>query len=313
MEATLTLEHISKRYGPHQALKDVSFRAEAGEVIALLGRNGAGKSTLMNILTGYIAMSQGRALVCGHDVQSDPMAARRAVGYLPEQPPLYPDMTVTEYLRYCAQLKAIPHEKRRAEMSRVIDLTGLGEYAGRLCGRLSKGYRQRLGVAQALLGTPALIILDEPGSGLDPLQMAQMREVIRAAGKKSTVLLSSHILSEVTSVCGRAVVLERGEMRYDGAMDELVTTGHTLRILFRGGEAVSERLQGLPGVRRICPLPQEGDCQAMELCYDPAWDVRGDVFRLMVSCGAELVELSPCRDSLETAFLRLLNREEETL
>lgn len=311
METMLIVEHISKRYGSRMALRDVSFTLYKGEVIALLGRNGAGKSTLMNILTGYIAMTEGRALIAGHDVQLSAMEARRKVGYLPEQPPLYPDMTVREYLRYCAQLKGIAPARQRPEVDRVIERTGLEEYAKRLSGRLSKGYRQRLGVAQALLGSPAFLILDEPGSGLDPLQLAQMREVIRMAGQESTVLLSSHILSEVTNVCSRALVLENGQLRFDGHMAELLAGEHSVRVAYHGDESVVTSLENLPGVLRVRKLPMEAGCCAAEIFHDPACDVRAGIFRLMVDCGAELLELTPHQESLETAFLRLMSEKED--
>lgn len=183
METTLDVRGVTRRYGTREVLKGITFAAQKGEIIALLGRNGTGKSTLMNTITGYLCQSGGDISICGYDVLTQPLEARRRTGYLPEQPPLYPDMTVTEYLRYCCRLRGLKASTQTAEIARVIELTGLEAYAHRLSGRLSKGYRQRLGVAQALLGQPPLLILDEPGSGLDPLQMAQMREVIPARGR----------------------------------------------------------------------------------------------------------------------------------
>ena len=174
METTLDVRGVTRRYGTREVLKGITFAAQKGEIIALLGRNGTGKSTLMNTITGYLCQSGGDISICGYDVLTQPLEARRRTGYLPEQPPLYPDMTVTEYLRYCCRLRGLKASTQTAEIARVIELTGLEAYAHRLSGRLSKGYRQRLGVAQALLGQPPLLILDEPGSGLDPLQMAQI-------------------------------------------------------------------------------------------------------------------------------------------
>lgn len=234
METTLDVRGVTRRYGTREVLKGITFAAQKGEIIALLGRNGTGKSTLMNTITGYLCQSGGDISICGYDVLTQPLEARRRTGYLPEQPPLYPDMTVTEYLRYCCRLRGLKASTQKAEIARVIALTGLEAYAHRLSGRLSKGYRQRLGVAQALLGQPPLLILDEPGSGLDPLQMAQMREVIRRAGQDSTILLSSHLLSEVTNVCGRAIVLDEGVIRYDGTMDALLRGAASLRLMYRG-------------------------------------------------------------------------------
>lgn len=169
METILDVSGVSKRYGRREVLREITFSAEKGEIIALLGRNGTGKSTLMNMITGYLCQTGGKIAVCGDDTLESPMKARAHIGYLPEQPPLYPDMTVWEYLHYCAQLRGMSRKQQKLEAERVIELTGLNEYASRLSGRLSKGYRQRLGVAQALLPHPSLLILDEPGSGLDPL------------------------------------------------------------------------------------------------------------------------------------------------
>lgn len=309
MTPMLTFDSVSKRYGNRLALSNVSFSAEKGEIIALLGRNGAGKSTLMNILTGYISMTEGRVQAGGHDVQLDPMAARKLIGYLPEQPPLYPDMTVTEYLRYCAELKGIARKNQRSAMDDVIQRTGLNEYARRLSGRLSKGYRQRLGVAQALLGSPALLVLDEPGSGLDPLQMLQMRDVIRATGETSTVLLSSHILSEVTNVCSRALVLDRGVLRYDGDMRTLLQGEGCLTAVWQGGNEIEPRLRALPGVRSVT-CTAEADGFRAAILHDPACDLRAAVSQTIQACGGTLLELTPRQEALETAFLRLLDEKE---
>lgn len=305
----LTVDHVSRRYGSRLALRDVSFTAEPHEIIALMGRNGAGKSTLMNVLTGYLAMTEGRALIGGHDVQKEPLEARKLVGYLPEQPSLYPDLTVTEYLRYCAQLKGLPHRCTKAEIDRVIERTALQEYAKRLTSRLSKGYRQRLGMAQALLGKPALLILDEPSSGLDPLQMVQMRELVLSAAEDSTVLLSSHMLSEVTNVCTRALILEQGSLRFDGAMQTLLTSANSLRLTYSGGENVPETLQTLPGVLAVKTITSQAEETTLEIQGADAADLRAAVSQCAAACGALVLELTPDRGGLENAFLRLLDKE----
>ncbi len=305
----LKVDRISRRYGSRLALKELSFQAGEHEIIALMGRNGAGKSTLMNILTGYLAPSEGQAFIGGHDVQSEPLAARRLVGYLPETPPLYPDMTVREYLTYCARLKGIAAKAIKAEVSQVIERTGLKEYTNRLSRALSKGYRQRLGMAQALLGSPALLVLDEPGSGLDPLQMVQMRELIVSAAKDCTVLLSSHILSEVTNVCTRALVLEAGQLRYDGPMSTLLEGENALRVVYQGGESIPDMLRTLPGVRKVHELTEEAG--ALELLGEPGIDLRRAVSQCITDNGGMLLELSPQRGGLESAFLRLLDDGKE--
>ncbi len=305
----LKVDRISRRYGSRLALKEVSFEAGPHEIIALMGRNGAGKSTLMNILTGYLAPSAGQAQVGGYDVQQAPLKARSLTGYLPETPPLYPDLTVREYLAYCAQLKGMKGKAIRQEVERTIDRTGLREYASRLSRALSKGYRQRLGMAQALLGSPALLILDEPGSGLDPLQMVQMRELILDAAKGCTVLLSSHILSEVTNVCTRALVIDAGEIRYDGPMGALLSGGNVLHAVHTGGAAVAQAIAALPGVAAVRPIP--GEACTLEITGEGDADLRLAVSRCIRDAGAELLELTPLRGGLENAFLRLLAKEVE--
>ena len=309
MAHLVTVDGVSKRYGGHLALEALSFTAEKGEIIALLGRNGAGKSTLMNILTGYVAMTTGRALIAGFDVQRQALDARRRVGYLPEQPPLYPDMTVTEYLTYCARLKGMAKKRIRPEIAEVIERLGLGEYRRRLAGQLSKGYRQRLGLAQALLGGPELLILDEPGSGLDPLQMAELRAVISGAAAGSAVLLSSHILGEVTGVCTRAIVLDQGRRLYDGNMDGLLEDNHRLTVAWRGGDGVMNALNAAPGVRvEDGLLLPDGTARARLHLEDEA--ARGAVVRAVLDGGGELRELTPGRATLESAFLHLISDRE---
>ena len=305
----LTVEQISKRYGHRTALREVYFTAETGEIIALLGRNGAGKTTLMNILTGYIAMTSGRAFIGGYDVLRDPLAARRLVGYLPELPPLYPEMTVRECLAYCAALKGLPRGERRKEMDRVISLTALEAYAGRLSGRLSKGYRQRVGLAQALLGRPPLLILDEPGSGLDPVQLAQMRDVIRNVGRESTVLLSSHLLSEVTNVCARALVLDAGRLRYDGPMEELTVHRGVLEVAYRNGRDMKEALSALPEVSRMCTLEEGTERTRLALYCADSTALAAEVAQCVLARKGELLALCPQHEGLEDAFLRLIHEE----
>ena len=308
MTSMLTVDAVVKRYGRRTALHELSFTAQRGEIIALLGRNGAGKSTLMNILTGYIAMTSGRASVAGYDVQAQALHARQHVGYLPEQPPLYPEATVTEYLRYCAGLKGIPRRETAARIGETVALTGLENERRRLCGQLSKGYRQRLGLAQAMLGRPDLLILDEPGSGLDPLQMSQMREVIRGAAAHSTVLLSSHILSEVTDICTRAIVLDQGHCLYDGDMQSLLTSRHAQRIVWRGGEGVGGALASLPGVT------VEGETESPDGARSAILRMADDaslaaVAPAVLACGADLLTLAPQSATLESAFLHLIGKE----
>ena len=208
----LTADNLTKRFGPFQALHGVSFSLEPGEIVGFLGPNGAGKSTTMKLLTGFLAPTSGAATIAGHDLTSDPLACRKAIGYLPEELPLYLDMTVTAYLDHVARLKGVAKAERRREVVDAIDAAWLGENANRHIRKLSKGNRQRVGVAQALLGRPPLLILDEPTSGLDPSQVANFRDLIKRLAERHTILLSTHIMGEVEAVCQRVVVVHRGRV-----------------------------------------------------------------------------------------------------
>ena len=210
--AILTAANLTKRFGPFQALHGVSFSLEPGEIVGFLGPNGAGKSTTMKLLTGFLAPTSGAATIAGHDLTSDPLACRKAIGYLPEELPLYLDMTVTAYLDHVARLKGVAKAERRREVVDAIDAAWLGENANRHIRKLSKGNRQRVGVAQALLGRPPLLILDEPTSGLDPSQVANFRDLIKRLAERHTILLSTHIMGEVEAVCQRVVVVHRGRV-----------------------------------------------------------------------------------------------------
>lgn len=309
MKKLLEVQGVSKLYGPRTALRDISFTAEQGHVIALLGKNGAGKSTLMNILTGYLSSTEGSVRIDGYDTLREPMAARQRIGYLPEMPPLYSDMTVAEYLVYCAKLKRIERRDIPRETERVIERTGLTEYRNRLISHLSKGYRQRTGLAQAMLGHRPLLILDEPGSGLDPVQMIHMRDLIRDLGRESTVLLSSHILSEVTGICDRAVVLDGGSLLYDGAMSDLLHEKESLTVSVRAGNEFEVRVGQLPGVKAV-NAETRNEVLKLQLLGETGRDLRPDVLRLCEEENAQLLELTPERETLEDAFLRLMTERE---
>ena len=224
METTLDVRGVTRRYGTREVLKGITFAAQKGEIIALLGRNGTGKSTLMNTITGYLCQSGGDISICGYDVLTQPLEARRRTGYLPEQPPLYPEMTVQEYLDFVAELKGVKRAQRKQQVLAAAHRTGLEEVLPRVIRSLSKGYRQRVGIAQALLGAPQLIILDEPTVGLDPAQVIEIRNLIRELGKAHTVILSSHILSEVQAVCQQVLILSKGRLVAVGSPEELGET-----------------------------------------------------------------------------------------
>ena len=228
----IEVSHLTKKYGGHLAVDDVSFTVEDGQIYGLLGPNGAGKSTIMNILTGYLSATSGQVTVAGHPLPEEADAAKACVGYLPEQPPLYPEMTVGEYLNFVAELKKVPRAQRKEQVLRAARRTGLEKVLPRLIRSLSKGYKQRVGIAQALLGSPKIIILDEPTVGLDPAQVIEMRKLIRELGKAHTVILSSHILSEVQAVCQQVLILSKGKLAASGTLQELTADGRSLEEVF---------------------------------------------------------------------------------
>ena len=223
---------LTKQYGNHLAVDDVSFTVADGQICGLLGPNGAGKSTIMNILTGYLSATSGQVTVAGHPLPEEADAAKACVGYLPEQPPLYPEMTVQEYLTFAAELKGVKKAERKEQVCRAARRTGLEAVLPRLIRSLSKGYKQRVGIAQALLGSPRLIILDEPTVGLDPAQVIEIRKLIRELGRAHTVILSSHILSEVQAVCQQILILSKGHLAAAGSLEELTADGKSLEEVF---------------------------------------------------------------------------------
>lgn len=235
----IEVSHLTKKYGHRLAVEDVSFAVADGGICGLLGPNGAGKSTIMNILTGYLSATSGQVTVAGHPLPEEADAAKKCVGYLPEQPPLYPEMTVQEYLDFAAELKGVKKAERKEQVRSAARRTGLEKVLLRLIRSLSKGYRQRVGIAQALLGSPKLIILDEPTVGLDPAQVIEMRKLIRELGQANTVILSSHILSEVQAVCQQVLILSKGRLAASGSLQELTADGRSLEEVFlelTGGE-----------------------------------------------------------------------------
>lgn len=228
----IEVSHLTKQYGNHLAVDDVSFTVADGQICGLLGPNGAGKSTIMNILTGYLSATSGQVTVAGHPLPEEADAAKACVGYLPEQPPLYPEMTAQEYLTFAAELKGVKKAERKEQVCRAARRTGLEAVLPRLIRSLSKGYKQRVGIAQALLGSPRLIILDEPTVGLDPAQVIEIRKLIRELGRAHTVILSSHILSEVQAVCQQILILSKGHLAAAGSLEELTADGKSLEEVF---------------------------------------------------------------------------------
>jgi len=248
-------ESLSKRYGPLMAIEDVSFKAKQGEVLGFLGPNGAGKTTTMRILTGFMPANGGKAKVAGYDVFEHPREVKRRIGYLPERPPLYKDMVARAYLDHVAELKGLDRSKRKAAVDKAIQSCGLGEVADRLTGHLSKGYQQRLGIAQAVVNDPEVLVLDEPTIGLDPRQIVEMREMIRSLAGDRTVILSSHILSEISQICSRVVIIHRGKIVANDTIDALkksVEVSGDVKLSVRSDDlSVVDKIKNLPGVKSV--------------------------------------------------------------
>jgi ABC-2 type transport system ATP-binding protein len=309
----IEVQHLTKRYGRVTAVDDVSFRVERGEILGFLGPNGAGKTTTMRILTGYMPATEGRANVAGFDVFDQPIEAKRRTGYLPETPPLYPDMTVREYLDFVARIKGVPAAERRTRVEGVMERTRVADMATRHCGKLSKGYRQRVGLAQAILHNPEVLILDEPTAGLDPKQIIETRELIRGLAGDHTIVLSTHILPEVSQTCQRVVIINKGRV-------VAVDTPANLTARLRGAETmylhvdapgadVPGTLASVPGVTRVVAADQRSESGAFEVESERGRDIRRELAREVVMRGWGLLELRPMRMSLEEIFLQVTTEE----
>ena len=305
----IEVEHLSKHYGHHCAVQDVSFSVEEGEILGFLGPNGAGKSTTMNILTGYLSATAGNITVNGFDVLTEPNAAKASIGYLPEMPPLYPDMTVKEYLNFMYDLKRcqLPRQKHLAEICRLVKID---EVAERLIKNLSKGYRQRVGLAQALIGNPPVLILDEPTVGLDPNQIIEIRTLIKSLGKHHTVILSSHILPEVEAVCDRLIIIAEGQIVANGTPAELAkaqANDTRLTVEIAGDETeISALLKNLSGVKTVVALgKKEEGAYAFRIQPQPDADIRRDLFLRLAEAGMVLLSSRTNDPTLEELFISL--------
>jgi ABC-2 type transport system ATP-binding protein len=310
----IEVEKLSRLYGRTLAVDGISFRIERGEVVGFLGPNGAGKTTTMKILTGYLFPSAGVATVAGFDVVEEPLEVKRRIGYLPENVPLYTDMTVLEYLRFVADVRRLPRAERRRAIRRVADACGIGSVLGKVIGKLSKGFRQRTCLAQALLHEPEVLILDEPTTGLDPNQILEIRELIRRLGHERTVLLSTHILPEVEAVCSRVLIIHRGKIVADGTTQSLerqVQKGDRVRLRVRGPEReVEATLRSQPEVAALRRLDAPDGCLIQyEITTAVDRDITEDLFQLAVAKGWTLSELRAEQATLEEVFAQLTTRE----
>jgi len=296
----IEVQHVSKRYGRVTAVDDVSFRVERGEILGFLGPNGAGKTTTMRILTGYMPASEGKAIVAGFDVFANPLEAKRRTGYLPETPPLYPDMTVREYLDFVGRIKGVAPKERKARVVEVMRKTHVHDMADRHCSKLSKGYKQRVGLAQALIHNPEVLILDEPTAGLDPKQIIETRQLIRGLAGSHTIVLSTHILPEVAQTCQRVVIINKGRVVAVDTPENLtnrLTGAETMFIQVDApaGEA-GPALASIPGVTRVVASDGDG---TFEVESENGTDIRRELARTVVTRGWGLLELRPMRMSLE--------------
>lgn len=309
----IEVKGLVKRYGSHTAVENLSFTVETGQVYGFLGPNGAGKSTTMNMITGCISATDGQVLIDGHDIFDDPIAAKRCIGYLPEIPPLYPDFSVREYLKFVCELKGVKKSGVSAETQRVIEKADIADVADRLIKTLSKGYRQRVGLAQALVGDPEIIILDEPSIGLDPKQIIQMRELIRSLGREHTVILSSHILSEVSEVCDHILIIKKGKLVGNGTPQELAAmmqTGTTLSIQARGDlERAKVALEGIGGDITVTENAAEHALDIVIETKDGS-DLREQASVALSGAGCVILSMNLTQASLEDVFLELTYGED---
>ena len=305
----IDVARLSKRYGAVLAVDAVSFAIGQGEIVGLLGPNGAGKTTTMRILTTFLAPTSGRAALAGHDVLDEPLDVRRHVGYLPENVPLYTEMRVREFLNFRAKLKDVPRAKRRAAIDRVLERCRLEDYADRILGHLSKGYRQRVGLADALVHDPEILILDEPTAGLDPLQIREVRALIRELGDKHTILLSTHIMSEVEAVCGRVIIIAQGRIALDEQLARLQTE-RTIVLEARGpAEAIQRSLETAPGVARVTLNGREDGCAAFEIVARNGADLREALAQRITQNGWPLRRLDRKHMTLEERFIQAVTAE----
>ena len=309
----IEVQHITKRYGGVTAVDDVSFRVDKGEILGFLGPNGAGKTTTMRILTGYMPPTDGKATVAGFDVFTHPIEAKRRTGYLPETPPLYPDMTVREYLDFAAKIKGVPPKERRERVAAVMNRTHVADMADRHCSKLSKGYRQRVGLGQALIHNPEVLILDEPTAGLDPKQIIETRDLIRSLAGDHTIVLSTHILPEVAQTCQRVVIIAKGRVVAVDTPEGLTGRLQGAETLYvqidaQGAEA-EPMLTAIPGVTRVAMSDHRDGVRGFEVESARGTDIRREIARAVVTSGWGLLELRPMRLSLEEIFLQVTTDE----
>ena len=311
----IEVSNLVKKYGDHTAVDHLSFQIEKGKIYGFLGPNGAGKSTTMNILTGYIGATSGTVKINGYDILDQPEEAKKCVGYLPELPPLYMDMTVAEYLKFVAELKKIEKKKRKEMINDAMEMTGVFDVSERLIKNLSKGYRQRVGFAQAVLGYPQIIILDEPTVGLDPKQIIEIRELIKKLGENHTVILSSHILTEISAVCDHIFIISKGKLVASDATENLInlmSTEQNIDIIAKCDEAVARQvIENVSDVKEVkFEQPEEDDTVKFVVRAQKGCDIREGLFKAFCDRNITLLEMHSAVKSLEDVFLELTGEGE---
>lgn len=310
----IEIKNLVKRYGKNYAVNDISFNVNAGEIVGFLGPNGAGKTTTMNILTGFLSATSGKTMIAGIDVLENPIEAKKHIGFLPEHPPLYLDMTVKEYLGFVFDIKGCKLNKKK-HIEEIVDVINIGEVYKRPISHLSKGYRQRVGIAQALISSPDILIFDEPTVGLDPRQIMEIRSLIGSLGKNHTVILSTHILPEVKAICDRVVIINKGVIVADSKTEELeaVTGSRKLMVKVCGPQnEVLGTIRGINGVTFADILPErDADSTAFLVESDTVTDVRKPIFNALASKGWPMIGLESMSANLEDVFIEIVNKKEE--
>lgn len=309
----IEIKNLTKQYGAIKALDNVSFNVKKGEILGFLGPNGAGKSTTMNILTGYIAPTSGNAIIDGYDIIENPKEAKKKIGYLPELPPLYLDMTIKEYLNFICDLKEVDHKKRKSQLDDIMYLVKIGDMRGRLIKNLSKGYKQRVGLAQALVGNPEVLILDEPTVGLDPRQIIEIRKLIGALRHEHTIILSTHILSEVNAVCSNVVIINKGKIAATGSVSDFTAAEGSVNkfmISLVGSKATIQKvLESTPGVRNVSFVRVDKDACIFLVESTKNLDVRRPLFNELSRASIPILELRPVGRTLEEIFIDVVNKD----
>ena len=310
----IEINHLVKKYGDHVAVDDLTLKVEPGKIYGFLGPNGAGKSTTMNMITGYLGATSGEIKVNGFDIFTQPEEAKKCIGYLPEMPPLYQDMTVREYLDFAAELKKLEKSERKTFVEEAMEMTKITEVSNRLIRNLSKGYKQRVGLAQAVLGYPEIIILDEPTVGLDPMQIIEIRELIKELGEKHTVILSSHILTEISAVCNHVFIISKGKLVASDATEHLTTLmagAQEIELVIKGDtDTVSAALEQEKEIEKYVFLEEnEPETVHVNVIAQKGQDIREGIFSVCAKKNLPILEMRPATKSLEEIFLELTSEE----